>query len=65
MIWANILVGDAGAAQFVANFGVMTLAELSTVLLPITGVLFVGTFRWMTLGLLASVSPFGVPSHRE
>ena len=53
---ANILVDDAGAAR-VADFGLMTMADLSTVLLSETAVSFGGTFSWMSPELLLDSPP--------
>ena len=58
---ANILVDDAGTA-LVADFGLMTMAELSTIVLSGTSVLCGGTFCWMSPELL-DPTYFGSSGH--
>ena len=53
---ANILVDNAGAAR-VADFGLMTMADLSTILLSETTVSFGGTLLWMSPELLLDSPP--------
>ncbi|KAF9647735.1 kinase-like protein, partial [Thelephora ganbajun] len=48
---ANVLVDDTGTAR-ITDFGLMTMADLSTVLLSVTPISSVGTFRWMSPELL-------------
>lgn len=60
---ANILVDDAGIAR-VADFGFMTLADLSANLLSISTVSSGGTFCWMSPELLdpSRFSSSGLPT---
>ena len=48
---ANILIDNAGIAR-VADFGLMSMVDLSVVLLSITAVPTAGTFCWMSPELL-------------
>ena len=51
MTQANVLVDDRGSAR-VADFGLMTMTDLSTALLSGTSVSSGGTFCWMSPELL-------------
>ena len=48
---SNILVDSRGTARL-ADFGLLTMADLSTHPLSVTAVSSVGTFRWMSPELL-------------
>jgi serine/threonine protein kinase len=48
---ANVLVDNTGTAR-VADFGLMTMVDLSTILLSATTVSSAGTARWMSPELL-------------
>ena len=63
---SNILVDNTGTARL-ADFGLLTMADLSTHPLSVTIVSSVGTFRWMSPELLdpSRYSSNGRPSRES